>query len=451
MIRATATGDMPFKLAEVCRRHGSLARIGPDDLVTDNADVLREINGLRSTFTRSDWYNATAFSHDMDHAFCMTSDDKHAQRRNALIPGYSGRDNDNLEMQVDARISDLCALIDKKYVSNASQFRPVDLATICSYFTLDVIATLAFGSPLGFLARDEDVYGYLANQRAMLPVFEWLSTLPWLERLLRVRWISKMAMPRKTDKTGVGMLMKFAESAIAQRRASKHQDMLGSFLAHGLTDQEAEQEAVLQVIAGADTTSSAIRMIIFFIVTNPSVHRQLRKELDTAQEEGRLSFPVVQDNEIKSMAYLEACIREGLRLWPPVVGLMSKVVPPEGAELLGQFVPGGTRIGYSGWGLCRHKVTFRPDPEVFRPERWIESDATRLEDMTRSVDLVFGWGKNACLGKTIAQLEMRKTISELLRRYEITIVNPSHPFNSVNRNGLFIQDSMFVRLEIRAK
>lgn len=452
MVKATLKGEMPFKLAEACRIYGSLARIGPNDLVTDNAEVLRQINGLRSPFTRSEWYKSTAFSHETNHAFCIVDDALHNDRRSRLIPGYSGRDNDHLEKQVDDRIIDFCTLIEQKYMSSSSEFRPVDLTRICSYFTLDVIATLAFGDPLGFLAKDKDVYGYLANQRAMLPVFEWLSTLPALESLLRIKWISKIVMPKKTDKTGVGMLANFAERAVAERRANKHRDMLSSFLEHGLTDQEAEQEAVLQVIAGSDTTATTIRMIIFFIITNPQIYYRAREEIDANEKQGTLSYPVVQDTEAKHMLYLEACIREGLRMWPPVVGLMSKLVPSGGAELLGKFVPGGTCIGYSAWALYRNTETFGPDADLFRPERWLEDkDERRLEEMAKTVELVFGWGKNACLGKPIAQLEMRKTIAELLRRFNMSIVYPDHPFNSINRNGLFVQDSMFIRFEKRAK
>jgi hypothetical protein len=73
--------------------------------------------------------------------------------------------------------------------------------------TLDVITALAFGEPMGFLARDEDVHGYIANQTSMLPIFEWLSTLPILEKTIRIPLISKFAMPTPEDKTGAGLLM----------------------------------------------------------------------------------------------------------------------------------------------------------------------------------------------------------------------------------------------------
>jgi cytochrome P450 len=227
--------------------------------------------------------------------------------------------------------------------------------------------------------------------------------------------------------------------------------MLASFLDHGITDQEGEQEAVVQIIAGSDTTATAIRMILFFLTTNPRAYQRLTEEIDAAEQKGALSSAVIQDSQAARMPYLEACVKEGLRMWPPVVGLMSKEVPPGGATLLGKFVPGGTCIGYSAWGLHRKKETFGPDADIFRPERWLagDKDDPRLADMNRTIDLVFGYGKNACLGKPIAQMEMRKAVAELLRRFDISIVKPEKPFNNVNRNGLFIQDDMFVRFEKR--
>lgn len=85
MIRATASGEMPSRLAEVCRQYSSLARIDLHDLVTDGAEKLGLINGLRSPFARSEWYNATAFSHEMNHVSCERDDGKHAEWHNLLL------------------------------------------------------------------------------------------------------------------------------------------------------------------------------------------------------------------------------------------------------------------------------------------------------------------------------------------------------------------------------
>ena len=132
---------------------------------------------------------------------------------------------------------------------------------------------------------------------------------------------------------------------------------------------------------------------------------------------------------------------------------MSTEVPPGGATILGKYVREGICIGYSAWALYRKKRHSAPTSISYDQRDGLTGDNVepRLADMNKTVDPVFGYGKNACLGKPIAQMETRKTIAELLRRFDRGIVKPEKPFNSVNRNGLFIHDAMFMRFERRNK
>lgn len=82
-------------------------------------------------------------------------------------------------------------------------------------------------------------------------------------------------------------------------------------------------------MAGSDTTVTAIRATILYVVTNPRVYYKLRQELDDAHAASRLTQPIAADRECRSLPYLLACIRESLRLWPPSFALVQKVAPPE--------------------------------------------------------------------------------------------------------------------------
>ena len=97
-------------------------------------------------------------------------------------------------------------------------------------------------------------------------------------------------------------------------------------------------------MAGSDTTATAVRAIMLFLITTPRVLWRLRAEIDEAVNSGSLSNPI-RDPEARALPYLQACIKEGLRLFPPVTGLLSKMVPPEGDTIDGVFLPGGTDIG----------------------------------------------------------------------------------------------------------
>jgi cytochrome P450 len=85
---------------------------------------------------------------------------------------------------------------------------------------------------------------------------------------------------------------------------------------------------------------------LLHIITIPRVHEKLLAEISGAT----LSSPI-SDAEAKKLPYLQAIIKEGLRIYPPVAGLMAKRVPPEGDTINGMFVPGGTQIGYGAWGI----------------------------------------------------------------------------------------------------
>jgi hypothetical protein len=66
---------------------GHLVRIGPSEVVTDDPEVIRRINAVRSPYKRSNWYDATAFDHSRNHVFSERDEAKHAELRNQMIPG----------------------------------------------------------------------------------------------------------------------------------------------------------------------------------------------------------------------------------------------------------------------------------------------------------------------------------------------------------------------------
>jgi cytochrome P450 len=167
-------------------------------------------------------------------------------------------------------------------------------------------------------------------------------------------------------------------------------------------------------MVGTDSTATAVRCIFYYIVTNPRVYASLQRELDEAFANGALHRPILRDAEARKLPYLQACITEGLRIWPPVAALAYKKVPPEGETLEdGRFIPAGTNVGISTWALHRSKTMYGPDADLYRPERWLEARGEKLQAMNRDMELVFGGGRYTCLGKTIAFLELNKAIAEV--------------------------------------
>lgn len=158
-------------------------------------------------------------------------------------------------------------------------------------------------------------------------------------------------------------------------------------------------------MAGSDTTATAIRAIL---IMHPRVTSKLRTEISS----NPISSPI-QDAEARKLPYLQAIIKEGLRIFPPVVGLMSKEVPPSGDVINNQFVPGGTKIGYGAYGIFRDKQMWGQDADTFRPERWLEASPEKIKEMESTLELIFSYGKYQCLGKSLAMMELNKIFVEV--------------------------------------
>ena len=86
-------------------------------------------------------------------------------------------------------------------------------------------------------------------------------------------------------------------------------------------------------------------------------------------------------------------------------------MPPQGVDVLGTFVPGGTIVGCNAWVLHRRPEIFGEDVDAFRPERWLEANSSQLSLMKSSM-FQFGAGARTCIGKNISMLEMSVTLPQ---------------------------------------
>ena len=294
--------------------------------------------------------------------------------------------------------------------------QPFDMALIAQYFTMDVITHLALGHPFGYLKRNEDVYGFLATTRSLMPALELGCNHSWIKRLLESRLMQTIVAPSPTDTKGIGAVIGVARKVISERfkpDAIQPKDMLGSFKSHGLSQSLTENEAVLQITVGADSTATAIRMTLLYILTNPSIYAQLRQEIDNEKLSHNTANSIISSASARTMPYLQACIRESLRLFPPMQGLQNKVAPPHGITVSGLYIPGNVEICTNYHSMMRRCEIFGPDAEVFRPSRWTEANEEVYNRMLRTQELVFGTSRYTCLGKNIAMMELDKVVMEV--------------------------------------
>ncbi|BCS28749.1 cytochrome P450 [Aspergillus puulaauensis] len=482
----TAISDWPHSLAmlrgnchkwyaDVSEKHGPVARVAPRVLITSSPEVWMHVN-TKAGYKRSDWYyNAARIEYQRDNVFSQTDNAKHEARRKQMAPGYSGRENLDLEKSVDERLTELLHLIRIKYLSSDTCIIPMDLAKKVQYFTLDVISSVGLGKTFGMLQSDRDIDNYLQSSEEGLAIgntalamgFSWLTQAPFLGLFIA---------PSPKDNTGFGKMMASAFRVVDERAASffsassnskEKSDMLASFMRHGLSGDELRSEALEQIIAGSDTTAAAIRGALLHVITNPRVYRKLQREIDDTVARGdapasilststRQDVGLITTAQAAKLPYLQAVIRESMRFFTPVSNIFARDVPKDGDTVVvdGErvFLPGGDGvcIGYSAYAMHRSEQIYGKDADAFRPERWLESDPesdpTRLARMIRTNDLVFGHGHFRCLGRPVAQIELGKTVFELLRNFDIALMDPTRPWDVRNHLGLFAISNMWVQV-----
>lgn len=176
-----------------------------------------------------------------------------------------------------------------------------------------------------------------------------------------------------------------------------------------LTPTQKRAHVTLLIQAGADTTGTALGSTTRFLLTHPAALARARAELAATDAAGRLSTPVSFDQARTLLPFFVACIKESLRLNPPATNLFARLAPEAGKVVDGVAVPGGTEVTSNAYVVQRDPRLYGPDPEAFRPERWLEGREAEME----AASFVFGVGPRVCLGKEVAVMELYKLLPEV--------------------------------------
>ncbi|OTB08897.1 hypothetical protein M426DRAFT_316923 [Hypoxylon sp. CI-4A] len=444
----TAKGGQQFWVyRDMYRKYGPLFRVGPNELSTEDPEVIRKINATRGSYGRDPWYVAARFDPYHDNVFTILEAGPHDKFKAKIAGAYGGRETPALEQGINDQINAIHDLINRKYISNGSEYHPVDFAELISFYTVDVITRLAFGEEFGCLKTDSDVHGFLASVKDSWASIAIALDVPYIRNMLFSQLFLRFFGPKPTDPAGMGKLMGIAKEVVSKRFSSdaeKQKDMLGSFIHHGLDRQECETEALFMIIAGFENTASVIRTTFLYLMACPRVYDKFKAVVLQAVRDGKASSPITYE-ESKRIPYLQAVIYEGIRMRPPAPGLYPKTVPPEGDTINGIFIPGGTAIGMNTSAVMRSKDLFGADADVFRPERFMEADEETRVEMERNTELVFGYGRWMCAGKPVAFMELNKIFFELFREFDFQLVNPMRPWDSRSYSQ-FIEENMWVKI-----
>lgn len=111
-----------------------------------------------------------------------------------------------------------------------------------------------------------------------------------------------------------------------------------------------------------------------------------------------------------------------MRIYPPVPAGVPRAVHPAGQNILGKWVPGGTRVSVHHWSTY-HSASNFASPNTFAPERWLGNDVAYQADKRASAQ-PFGYGSRDCVGQNMAMHEMRLILGKLLFHFEWKLHRP---------------------------
>lgn len=191
-------------------KYGSLVRVGPNELLTNDPEVVKRMSSTKSQYWKSKWYTGFQFNPYHPVMFTMTDPAAHDKMKAQLMPGYSGRDISSVEPDVDTQVNSLITLIRKKYITSPGigGFRPLDLARVIPLFTLDIISKLALGQELGCLETDSDRYQFYKTTEEGLPWLSLITEVSWMREIVYSRLGVKLFGPKETDLKGFGKSIK---------------------------------------------------------------------------------------------------------------------------------------------------------------------------------------------------------------------------------------------------
>ncbi|KAL5562153.1 hypothetical protein UlMin_031900 [Ulmus minor] len=183
---------------------------------------------------------------------------------------------------------------------------------------------------------------------------------------------------------------------------------------HGFTRETIIKATVTTlIIAGADTTAINLTWVLSLLVNNKNTLKRAKEELD--QIVGKQRW--VEDSDIKNLVYLQAIVKETLRLYPPgPLGVPHEAT--EDCEVCGYQIQKGTRLMVNLWKLHRDPCVW-DDPEAFFPERFLTSQ-TGIDASGQHFEFIpFGSGRRSCPGMGFALQVTHLTLARLLQGFEV--------------------------------
>ncbi|ORY66218.1 benzoate 4-monooxygenase cytochrome P450 [Pseudomassariella vexata] len=412
-------GRQPYDMLKLHERYGPVVRVGPNELAFNTANSWKDIYEKRKghkPFIKSDFYDGGNFADEAHSIVSERDPDKHAYMRKYLRGAFSDRSLREQEYIIREHIDQFIERISEAGCSPGG----IDIVMWFNLATFDIIGSLAFGQSFGGVASGNEHFwvSIVVKSLRMGALADTFKRFPLLAAIFQRMFPQVLSRLIEDSKRHQAYTMDLVQKRIKQK--SDRRDFLTNILEARETDRVSDVQIAAHasdfVIAGSETTATALSCITYYLQRNPDVLQNLRREIrDTFK-----SYDEIDGVSTTSLPYLNAVILEGMRLYPPLPFPLPRVVPEGGDMVDGHFIPGGTIVSTNPFAASMSSENFR-DPYKFDPERWLTSDPQDILDASQP----FSLGPRGCLGKSLGWLEMRLFLAKIHYKYDLELVDPA--------------------------
>ncbi|POS69760.1 isotrichodermin C-15 hydroxylase [Diaporthe helianthi] len=429
------TLKQPYNLTELHAKYGQFVRYGPDKLSITAEDAIPLIyqKGGR-VMPKTEFYDAFGGPAGTNpNTFGMRDEERHSIRRPHMSHSFSISYVKEMEKYLDENV----LILRNKIAGYADRGETFNLKQLIQSYVIDVLGELAFSQSFGIQVADDEsmVPPVVEHTLFASTIGAWpamTSTLKkWLPKIPR-KGMQTLFKARAACASLASRCVKRRIAALEEEKANgtdeQRKDILTNLIlakdpetGENLTQSDLETEAFGFIIAGTHTTTATTTLLFWNLLHNPDVMDRCVEEVvdklpDLSSDKVAYSVTEVE----ASLPFLRQCVRENFRSVPVfTMPLPRRVMAPEGIVVAGERIPQGTSVA-----VCNH--AFHHDPEVwgadhnvFDPSRWEEA-----ENAKRARYLMhFGLGGRQCIGKTVAQTNIYKLASTLLREFDFDLAD----------------------------
>jgi cytochrome P450 len=388
-------GDEASSIHQLHVIYGPLVRVTPNEVDISDADAIQPIYVSKGGFPKADCYGN--FDIDGHKTIFSTTDHEHrATRAKAVVPLFSTKalkENENA-------IWDCVDRMIERLVSDSKTKKPVNVLNLTRSLAVDAVSTHLFRENYDGVSEQGPTLSVSAFVDAFVAVgrFFYLPNIVfvWVE-WAATKWVADC----ETDDS-MTLVDKFVSTLVANT-TPKSSTYPGRLLAVNISDSEVKAQCKDLIFAGTDSTGMNLATIMRSLTIYPDKYVRLRNEVQENVARGS------EAQDVQALPYLNAVVREALRISMANPTRLPHVVPAGGWTFKDFHFPARSIVGCSGFELHFNPAIF-PEPTKFVPERWLEP----TEEMSKYW-FAFGAGSRACIARNLATLELQFATERLAR------------------------------------